>query len=72
MVLGAGYLLNSYRRCFYGPLQNAQLSGSEDLLPRELATLLIFALLVLLFGLFPSLILDYIRPTITGWLEHLP
>ena len=72
MVLGAGYLLNSYRRAFYGPLRNEQLRGSEDLLPRERATLLFFAFLVLLFGIFPSLILDYIRPAVTAWLEHLP
>jgi NADH-quinone oxidoreductase subunit M len=71
MVLGAGYLLNSYRRAFYGPLQNEQLRASEDLLPRELTTLLIFVLLILLFGLFPSLILDLTRAAVITWLEHL-
>jgi NADH-quinone oxidoreductase subunit M len=71
MVLGAGYLLNSYRRAFYGPLQNEQLRGCEDLVPRELATLLILTLLVVLFGLFPSAILDFIQPAASAWLERL-
>jgi NADH-quinone oxidoreductase subunit M len=71
MVLGAGYLLNSYRRSFYGPLRNELLHGLEDLRPRELATLLLFAALVLLFGLFPGLILDLNQTAAAAWLEHL-
>ncbi len=71
MVLGAGYLLNSYRRSFYGPLQYEQLHGLEDLRPRELATLLLFAALVLLFGLFPGLILDLNQTAVATWLAHL-
>jgi len=71
MVLGAGYLLNSYRRAFYGPLQSEQLHGCEDLVPRELATLLILTLLVLLFGLYPSAILDFVQPSVSAWLEPL-
>lgn len=71
MVLGAGYLLNGYRRCFYGPLRNAQLQATEDLRPRELAILLAFAFLILLFGLLPSLVLDYTQGGVAHWLELL-
>lgn len=71
MVLGAGYLLNSYRRCFYGPLRDTRLRGAEDLRPRELAILLLFVLPVLLFGLFPSLILDMNQATVASWLDVL-
>jgi NADH-quinone oxidoreductase subunit M len=71
MVIGAGYLLNTYRQSFYGPLIEDQIKTAEDLRRRELITMLVFSLLVLLLGLFPSLLLDFTEATVSHWLSHL-
>jgi NADH-quinone oxidoreductase subunit M len=71
MVIGAGYLLNTYRQSFYGPLIEDQIKTAQDLRRRELITMLAFSLLVLLFGLFPSLLLDFTEVTVSHWLGHL-
>jgi NADH-quinone oxidoreductase subunit M len=71
IVLGAGYLMNSYRSCFYGPVTHHQIQIAQDLQPRELTALLIFSLLVLIFGLFPALILDITDTAVAAWLLRL-
>ncbi|MCU7905806.1 MAG: NADH-quinone oxidoreductase subunit M [Candidatus Thiodiazotropha sp. (ex Epidulcina cf. delphinae)] len=71
MILGAAYLLNSYRQCFYGPMTDGQVRQAQDLRPRERLTMAIFSLLVLVFGLFPDLVLDLTRSTAMLWLARL-
>ncbi|MEW8252118.1 MAG: NADH-quinone oxidoreductase subunit M [Candidatus Thiodiazotropha sp.] len=71
LIIGTGYLLNSYRQSFFGPITDDQVRASQDLRPRELATMMLFCLLVLLFGLFPSLVLDLMEATAELWLERL-
>ncbi len=60
LVLGAAYYLWTIQRMFYGPfstkISNADLS---DLTSREVAMLLPLALLALIFGIFPQLLVDY-------------
>ncbi|MCU7923018.1 MAG: NADH-quinone oxidoreductase subunit M [Candidatus Thiodiazotropha sp. (ex Dulcina madagascariensis)] len=71
MILGAAYLLNSYRRCFYGPITDGQVRSAQDLRPRERLTMAVFSLLVLVFGLFPGLVLDLTQSTAMLWLARL-
>jgi NADH-quinone oxidoreductase subunit M len=71
LIIGTGYLLNSYRQSFYGPITDSQVSASQDLRPRELATMMVFSLLVLVFGLFPGLVLDFIQASTESWLMRL-
>jgi NADH-quinone oxidoreductase subunit M len=71
IIIGAGYLLNSYRLSFYGPITDHQVRLAQDLRPRELITMLIFSLLVLLFGLFPGQILELTHTTAQAWLLRL-
>jgi NADH-quinone oxidoreductase subunit M len=71
MVLGAAYFLNLYRRAFFGPVASPVVAGALDLRPRELALMVAFALLALAFGLFPSLLLDLIRPSAAAWAARL-
>jgi NADH-quinone oxidoreductase subunit M len=71
IILGAGYLLNSYRQSFYGPITDSQVRTAEDLRPRELVSMLVFALLVLLFGLFPGQVLYFTKATADAWLLRL-
>ncbi len=64
MVLAATYLLWMFQRVAFGPLSDF-LRGLGDHLTDmtrvELTTLLPLAVLVVVFGLFPSLILDFLR-----------
>ncbi len=70
MVVGAGYFLNLYRRAFLGPMTNPAVIAALDLRPRELAVVLVFAVLILLFGLFPAPLLEIIRPTAEAWQQR--
>lgn len=69
MVIGAGYFLNIHRRAFLGPVIKPEVAAASDLRPRELAILLAFALLVLGVGLYPSPVLDIIRPAAEAWVS---
>ncbi len=66
--LAAGLLL-AYRAIFLG--RAATPSAGTDLHPRELAMLIALALLILAAGLFPSLVLDLIRPAVELWVARL-
>jgi NADH-quinone oxidoreductase subunit M len=71
MVVGAGYFINLYRRAFLGPVQNEAVASARDLRPRELALLLVFAALILGFGLFPAPLLGIIEPAAAAWVARL-
>lgn len=71
MVVGAGYFLNLYRRAFLGPVTNKAVAAATDLRPRELALVLGFAALILVFGLYPAPLLDVIRPAAEAWVGRL-
>jgi NADH-quinone oxidoreductase subunit M len=71
MVIGAAYFLNIYRRAFLGPVLNQVVAAAADLRPRELALLLVFAALILGFGLFPAPLLEIIRPAAAAWVARL-
>ncbi len=58
MVLAAAAFLSPFRQAFLGPLRNPDLATAEDLLPRELALLLLPALLILTVGVYPLPILE--------------
>lgn len=70
-VLGAAYVLDSYRRTFYGPVRNGAVAEALDLRRRELVVAAVFAALVLLAGLYPALVLDTTRGASTLWVERL-
>jgi len=63
IILAAAYLLFMIQRVLLGPL-NPKWSGLADVNRRELITLVPLMVLVLLFGLFPSLLLNYMVPTL--------
>ncbi|GAB1392661.1 NADH-quinone oxidoreductase subunit M [Rhodocyclaceae bacterium] len=71
MVLGAAYFLNLYRRAFFGPVLRPEVEQAADLLPRERWLALMFAALLLVFGFFPSLLLDLIGPAAEAWVARL-
>lgn len=65
LILGAAYYLWTLQRMFFGPfyvkgkIRPEQLA---DLDKREFGMLLSLALLILIFGIFPQILLDYINP----------
>lgn len=71
MVLGAAYFMSLYRRAFFGPQTSPVVRDAADLLPREKIVLLVFVVLVLGVGLYPSPVLDLLRPAAALWIGRL-
>jgi NADH-quinone oxidoreductase subunit M len=71
MVLGAVYFVSLYRRAFFGPLTNPVVRDAADLLPRERLVLLTFVAVVLGVGLYPSIVLDVLRPAAELWVARV-
>ena len=65
LILGAAYFLWTLQRMFFGPFHvKSQIEPSQlmDLDKREYSMLLPLVLLILVFGIFPQILLDYINP----------
>jgi NADH-quinone oxidoreductase subunit M len=70
-VLSAAYMLSFTRQAFLGPAASAAVRQLQDLRPRELGVLCVFAMLVLSFGLWPDTVLESQRAAAEAWLNHL-
>ena len=68
---GAAYFLGLYRRAFFGPTPRPDVQQAADQRPRELWPALLFALLLIGFGLWPAPLLDLVRPAAEAWLARL-
>ncbi|WP_294041087.1 complex I subunit 4 family protein [Thiolapillus sp.] len=71
VVIGAGYFLRLYRQAFFGPVESKVVREAMDLRPRELFIIGLFALFILLNGLFPQGILDFTHGATDRWLGLL-
>jgi NADH-quinone oxidoreductase subunit M len=71
VILGAGYFLSIFRKAFLGPVTNSVVAECVDLRWRELLIVTVFALLILLGGLFPSLVMDITESASTSWVARL-
>lgn len=71
MVLAAAAFLSPFRQAFLGPLHNPDLVAADDLLPRELAWLLLPTLLIIAVGVYPLPILELLRPSAEAWVAAL-
>jgi NADH-quinone oxidoreductase subunit M len=73
LLLGAAYYLWTLQRMFFGKLwvhpEVMNQPAMADLDKREYLMLVPLALLTLLFGLFPSLLLDKISPAVNQWVD---
>jgi NADH-quinone oxidoreductase subunit M len=73
LLLGAAYYLWTLQRMFFGKLwvhpEVMDQPAMADLNKREYLMLVPLALLTLLFGLFPSLLLDKISPAVNQWVD---
>lgn len=71
MALAAAYTLGSYRRAALGPVTHAHLSALPDLVRREYLIAAVLACLMLLFGLFPGLLLEPIHTDAARWVARV-
>ncbi|SDX11771.1 complex I subunit 4 family protein [Nitrosomonas communis] len=67
-ILGAAYMLYFTRRAFFGPVVHTAVSNMHDLQTRELVLLFAPALLILIFGFFPDIILSINKVASEAWL----
>jgi len=71
LVLSAAYFMGIFRKSFFGPATASAVIEAVDLRPRELVVALTFGLLVLLLGIFPSLVLDLTHLATTAWVQQV-
>jgi NADH-quinone oxidoreductase subunit M len=72
LLLGAGYFLWTIQRMFYGPYSiRIHVPELTDINSREYIMLLPLAVAALLFGILPQLLMKYINPFASEWVEEL-
>jgi NADH-quinone oxidoreductase subunit M len=64
ILLGAMYLLYMLRRVVFGPIERPALAEAADAGPLEMAAIVPLALLLLVLGVFPSLLISVQRPAV--------
>ncbi len=64
IVLGAMYLLNMLRLVIFGPTEQPALAEAEDAGPVEMAAIVPLATLLVVLGVFPSLLTNVQRPAV--------
>ena len=69
IILGAVYMLNLYRKVFFGETDKEENAEMKDLGGRELAYLLPLVILMVLLGLFSPWLTNTIEPSVLRWLE---
>jgi NADH-quinone oxidoreductase subunit M len=70
VVVTAGFLLWTLQRVFLGPL-NPKYADYEDISPREAFCQIPFAVLCVLFGVAPMLLIGMFSPTLNALIEQL-
>ena len=69
VVLTAAYLLWAWQRVYFGT--NPATAGFPDLSPREASVLVVFAAFAIVLGVWPSLLTNWMEPSIAGWIENM-
>ncbi|MCW8928967.1 MAG: NADH-quinone oxidoreductase subunit M [Gammaproteobacteria bacterium] len=71
IVLAAAYFLTIYQRAFLGPVHNDVIATAMDLRTRELLLSVSFCVLIIIFGIFPDVILDITKGASESWIGAL-
>lgn len=61
-MVGAGYIIWMFRRVVYGEISEIVQKTKFSMSPMEFLALIIFAVAIVLFGLFPNILFDIINP----------
>ena len=67
LILAAAYTLWMYKRVMFGDVANDKVAALEDLNLRETIVMVILAIMVLVFGLWPAPLLEIMAPSV----QHL-
>ncbi len=70
VVFGAAYMLVLYRKVIFGTQKNADAAAMPDLTKTEYGYLVPLVLMVILFGVAPSLVMKNVSPSVKLLLEH--
>ena len=71
VIVGAAYFITLYRRAFLGPASSSAITQADDLQTRELFIVVLFAILILVAGLYPASVLNVISASTQGWINRL-
>ncbi|MDH5436370.1 MAG: proton-conducting transporter membrane subunit, partial [Gammaproteobacteria bacterium] len=71
LILGAAYTLWMVKRVFYGEVANDNVAALKDINTREYVILVVLAITVLFFGLWPNPLLEVMHPTVDNLLQHI-
>ncbi|NOZ29330.1 MAG: NADH-quinone oxidoreductase subunit M [Chloroflexi bacterium] len=71
VIVAAWYLLHAFREVMQGPLDKQENKHLTDLSRREVLILVPITVMFLIIGLFPSLFLDRINPTVMELQQHI-
>jgi NADH-quinone oxidoreductase subunit M len=71
VILGAAYMLWLYKRVMFGEITNKEVSKMDDIGIREIAMFAPIAILVILIGIYPSVITDLMRESVTHLLAQV-
>jgi NADH-quinone oxidoreductase subunit M len=69
VILSACYALWLYRKVVFGPLEKPALAALADLSPREIALFVPLLVLTLIFGFFPTPVLDLSASSVNALIE---
>jgi NADH-quinone oxidoreductase subunit M len=67
LIVGAAYTLWMVKKVFWGPVANDKVAQLQDINSREFFVLSLLAILIIVFGVYPNLLLEAMHPSI----EHL-
>jgi NADH-quinone oxidoreductase subunit M len=70
VILGAAYALWLYRRVIFGKLEKEDLKALRDLSPREIAIFAPICAAVIWMGIYPSVFLDIMEPSVMHLLDN--
>lgn len=70
LFLGAAYMLILYRRVFFGEQTNVEAGKMKDMSLDEISYMVVIVLAVLFLGVFPSLVMSRISPSLEVMLSH--
>lgn len=70
-VIAAAYVLGFVRRGLFGPIVHKAVADVQDLRSREIAVLVLPALLALALGLYPAWLLSCQEASLSAWLGYL-
>ncbi|MBY0514077.1 MAG: NADH-quinone oxidoreductase subunit M [Gemmataceae bacterium] len=69
VILTAAYLLWAWQRVYFGT--NPETKAFPELSVREAVVLIPFALLAIVLGVWPSLVMSWAEPSVAGWVENM-